>query len=131
MTVPAPEKLRLSSGMSPLRISQIASSSMPRFFFSPSPITIRRSSLGWVGHHRNAPSGVTFRHTVRLQLHQPIAIDEPFDFDEGVGWLDVAEKLPVRTRRRLPTSDIGKHHPRPNEGGQGAASLGDRLRDDL
>jgi len=40
MMVPAPEKLRLSSGISPPKISQIASKSMPRFVVSL--IAIRR-----------------------------------------------------------------------------------------
>ena len=46
--VPAPWKLRLSSGISPVRISQIASKSMPRFLVSL--IAIRRASLelSWV-----------------------------------------------------------------------------------
>jgi len=41
--VPTPEKLRLSSGISPPRISQIASKSMPRFLVSL--IAIRRASF--------------------------------------------------------------------------------------
>ena len=44
MMVLAPEKLRLSSGIRPPKISQIASKSMPRFLVSL--IAIRRTSLG-------------------------------------------------------------------------------------
>ena len=42
MMVPTPWKLRLSSGISPVRISQIASKSMPRFLLTL--IAIRRAS---------------------------------------------------------------------------------------
>jgi len=34
MSVPSPEKLRLSSGINPVKISQIPVKSIPRFLFS-------------------------------------------------------------------------------------------------
>jgi hypothetical protein len=38
--------------------------------------------------------GVNVRDAVRLNFHQPIAIDEPFDFNEGVGRLGIRKNSP-------------------------------------
>src|SRR5919201_1205955 len=74
---------------------------------------------------------VSLRHTVGLDFHQPLPIDEPLDLHEGGGWLDVGEGLPVRACRGFPLRDIGKHDPRPNNASERKTGVVDRLSNDL
>src|SRR5687768_12197177 len=83
----------------------------------------------------NAPlaerSSSRAEHRVRLELHQPLGIDEAYDLDDRVGGADRAEHLTVDARDRVPVVDPGEQRAGADDIGQGAASLLERRGDDL
>ena len=61
------------------------------------------------------PLRLTFGHSTRLDLDQPIRINEPRHLHDRVGRTDRAEEFAMHAGHRFPILDAGEQGPCPND----------------
>src|SRR5258708_6969898 len=70
-------------------------------------------------------------NTVRLDLYQPLAVDQPLHFHERARRFHLGKHLAMCARRFFPTRDIGQHDSRADHALQAEAGVRDRLGNDF
>src|SRR5690606_24068466 len=84
-----------------------------------------------VGADSRSRLGIALRHTVRLDLNEPIRIDEALDLYKGAGALDLREHFAMSASGFLPARDVCQHPSLPDDLVHGGPHIRDRLSDDL
>ena len=96
--------------------------------------TCRRQGAGCAARRSVNATAIPLRNNdqrLGLDLDFPAGIEQPSDNDHRRRRADVGEQPPVFGADSISSSRIGQVHPRPNDGREISACLGERFADDL